>query len=99
MKNALHITTTLDHPDLLKNLVEKLAWRRCDAGSDATGLKQRKLIDTSSTETYVSGTIVLMDEDDNSSTCVNMPFITCFLFTCKKEDKDSYNIEWSISLS
>ena len=99
MKNALHITTTVDQPDLLKNLVEKLAWRRYDTGNNATSQEHREVIDTSSTETYISGTIALANETDDPSSRINMPFITCFLFTCKKETKDSYNIEWSISLS
>ena len=29
---------------------------------------------------------------------INMPFITRFLFTCIKEKKDSYKLEWSFSL-
>jgi len=92
MKNSLHITATVDQPDLLKNLVEKLAYRRIEyTVSPARDLT----IDTSSTEAYVSGTIAMDHEGEQ----LNIPFITCFMFTCIKRKGAPYELAWSQSLS
>lgn len=96
MNNTLLISTTLDHPALLENLVEKLAWRRYDLGYGAARVPENWLaVDTSTGETYVSGTLGINEQDE----MVNMPFITRFLFTCVKEKNGSYKLEWSSSLS
>ena len=52
-------------------------------------------LETSSTETYVSGTMAIETKNQQ----INMPFITSFLFTCIKESKDTYSLEWGISMS
>jgi hypothetical protein len=96
MKKPLKITATLDKPTLIEDMVEKLADRRVDVGySNALVPQELKAIDTSSTETYVSGTVGLNDNDDS----INMPFITCFLFTCIKGKEKPYKLEWVSSLS
>jgi hypothetical protein len=95
MNNSLLINATLDQPGLLENLVEKLAQRHCDTGyGKAVVPKSWKAVETSSTDTFVSGTIAMAGEDE----LINMPFITRFLFTCIKEKKDTYKLEWSFSL-
>lgn len=96
MKKSLLITATLDKPDLLENLVEKLAYRHCDLGYGKEKMPDnREALETSSTETYVSGTITLDDAGEQ----INMPFITCFLFTCIKGKDGVYKLEWGTSLS
>ena len=100
MNNVIHITATLDQPELLENLVEKLASRRYDIGYSKEIVPQDwQAVETSSTETYISGTLAfsgLMNDDDVS---INIPFITSMLFTCIKGTEDDYRLLWSSSLS
>lgn len=96
MKNSLHITAIFDQPGFLESLVEKLADRRYDIGySNAPVPKDSEAIETSSTETYTSGTVAI---DDNNE-MINMPFITPFLFTCTKKESEPYKLAWSVSFS
>ena len=96
MKKPLQITATLDRPTLLEDMVEKLADRRIDFGyCNAAVPRELKVIDTSSTETYVSGTVAIKYNKE----IINMPFITCFLFTCIKRKQKPYKLEWAVSLS
>lgn len=96
MKKALHITAVLDQPGLLEDLVEKLAHRRYDLGySKAIVPPLFQAIETSSTETYVSGTVSLAINDE----LINMPFITSFVFTCTKSKNEAYKLGWGTSLS
>ena len=96
MKNTLHITAIIDHPGFLEDIVEKLAYRHFESGVKKTKIPfNREVLETSSTETYVSGTMAIEDGDQQ----INMPFITRFLFSCVKVDKDVYSLEWGISLS
>lgn len=96
MKNSLHITAIFDQPGFLESLVEKLADRRYDIGySNAIVPEDSEAIETSSTETYTSGTVAI-DEGDE---LINMPFITRFLFTCTKNENEPYKLAWSASLS
>ena len=102
MKQTLHISASFDQPEFVQNLVERLAYRRYELGFD----KQRmppglKALETSSTETYVTGTLAL-DFPSNTGSGeerINMPFITAFLFTCIKGKSDPYQLIWSSSLS
>ena len=102
MDNTLLISATLDQPGFLEDLVEKLAYRHYDIGySKAAVPKNWKAIETSSTETYVSGTLA-MDLSVNEKTRedhIDLPFITSFLFTCIKGEKEPYQLIWSSSLS
>lgn len=96
MKKDLHISTYFDQPVFLEELVEKLAYRHYDIGySKAIVPHDSEAIETSSTETYVSGTAAI--EENNEQ--FNMPFITRFLFTCIKGKSGSYKLAWSSSLS
>ena len=96
MNKSLSITTILTEPDLLINLVEKLAWRRSDYSKGKMKLpKNLKLLETSSIETYVNGTVALAGDGDT----INMPFTTCFMFTCSKEKNELYKVAWASSLS
>lgn len=97
MKKHLQISAAFDQPELVQNLVERLAYRRYELGY-GTQLMPRglKALETSSTETYVSGTMAI-DADNNE--IINMPFITCFLFTCIKGKSEPYQLIWSSSLN
>jgi hypothetical protein len=100
MNNNLHITATLDQPELLENLVEKLASRRYDIGYSREAVPQDwEAVETSSTETYVSGTLSFGGVANNDDAFINMPFITSMLFTCIKGKEDDYRLLWSSSLS
>ena len=100
MNRVLNITAILDQPELLENLVEKLASRRYDIGYSREIVPQDwQAVETSSTETYISGTLAfsgLMNDDDVS---INIPFITSMLFTCIKGTEDDYRLLWGRSLS
>ena len=91
MKNSLHITAIIDHPGFLEDIIEKLAMRHNTESSQF----DNSAIETSSTETYVSGTMVI----ENSKEHFDMPFIAPFLFTCIKRSEDTYSLEWGLSLS
>ena len=102
MKQALHISATFDQPELLQNLVERLAYRRYDLGYGSEKMPRGfKALETSGTETYVSGTIAFdfSADRENKTEHINMPFITCFLFTCIKGKTEPYQMIWSCSLS
>ena len=89
MKKTLHITAAFDKPDFVEDFVEKLADGKTDNGYG-----------TSSTEAYVSGDVSLNYTDQNNKPArINMPFITCFLFTCTKSKHRNCKLECSISLS
>ncbi|HRE36882.1 MAG TPA: hypothetical protein PK092_00465 [Chitinophagaceae bacterium] len=97
MKKLLHISAAFDQPELVQNLVERLAYRRYELGYGTQMMPRGlKALETSSTETYVSGTIAI-DADNNE--IINMPFITCFLFTCIKGKSEPYQLIWSSSLN
>lgn len=96
MKKSLQITATIDQPGFLEDMVEKLASRHNDLGYNKQQMPDdRQALETSSTETYVSGTVVIDEEGYQ----INMPFITSFLFTCTKGNEDQYNLEWGSSMS
>jgi hypothetical protein len=102
MKKHLHISAAIDQPEFLQNLVEKLAYRRYEFGFSKQGMPRGlKALETSSTEAYVSGTVALEFPADTKEGVekINMPFITCFLFTCIKGYGDPYKLIWSTSLS
>lgn len=100
MKRDLHISASFDQPDLLQNMVEKLAYRRNELGYGNEKMPGGlKALETSSTETYVSGTIAFEVDCGGTNEKINMPFITCFLFTCIKEQTEPYQLIWSCSMS
>ena len=95
MKKSLHITAIIDQPDFLEDIVEKLALRHTYNYSSSKLANKKDTVETSSTETYVSGTMVIEDREEK----INMPFITPFLFTCVKQSEDTYSLEWGLSMS
>jgi hypothetical protein len=96
MKKHLHISAAFDEPEFVQNLVERLAYRRYDIGFGNEKMPEGwKALETSSTETYVSGNLGIEETAEK----INMPFITAFLFTCVKGKKDPYQLIWSSSLS
>ncbi|HEY4198324.1 MAG TPA: hypothetical protein VGM63_22440 [Mucilaginibacter sp.] len=100
MNQSLNITATLDQPDLLESLVEKLASRRYDIGYSKEIMPQDwQAVETSSTETYISGTLSFSGLVNNDDASINIPFITSMLFTCIKGKEDDYRLLWSSSLS
>lgn len=102
MKKNLHISATFDEPEMVQNLVERLAYRRYELGFDKAPMpKGLKALETSSTEAYVSGTLGLEFPANNEAGIekINMPFITCFTFTCIKGKTEPYQLIWSSSLN
>ena len=100
MNKSLNIVATVDQPGLLESLVEKIASRRYDIGYSKEMVPHNwQAIETSSTETYVSGTLSFSGLTNNDDALVNLPFITSMLFTCIKGKEDSYRLLWSSSLS
>lgn len=102
MKKHLHISAAFDQPEFVQNLVERLAYRRYELGFGNEKMPPGfKALETSSTETYVSGTMVIDFPVDTKTgeERINMPFITCFLFTCIKGKTDPYQLIWSSSLN
>jgi hypothetical protein len=100
MDTTLHITAILDQPELLESLVEKLASRRYDIGYSKQVVPGNwQPVETSSTETYVSGTLSLSGMTNNEKDTINIPFITSMLFTCIKDKNEDYKLAWSSSLS
>src|SRR5262245_29114974 len=96
MKKEFYISTTIDQPGLLENLVEKLAYRRNDFGYSKVKMPVNlKAIETSSAETYASGTLAMTDNFEN----LKIPFITSFFFTCVKITEDKYRLTWASSMS
>ena len=102
MKQTLHISAAFDKPEFVQNLVEGLAYRRFEFCYGNEKMPPGfKALETSTIETYVSGTIAidLPADTETGEERINMPFITCFLFTCIKGKTDPYQLIWSSSLS
>lgn len=96
MNHDLLISAVFDQPGLLESFVEKLALRRYDPGFSAANVPNTlKAFESSSTETFVSGTIAIAEYED----VINMPFITRYLFTCTREKEGTYKFEGGFSLS
>ncbi len=101
MKQDLYINAMFDQPEFVQTLIEKLAYRRYEFGFTKLKMPRGlKALEPSSTEAYVSGTVALEYPINNEEAeRINMPFITCFLFTCIKGEGDPYKLIWSTSLS
>ena len=96
MKPALRLDARLDAPELVQNLVERLAYRRYERGFSQLPVPAGwKALETSTTEAFVSGTV----EMDDNGTTIRMPFITGILFTCVKGDREPYQLIWSVSMN
>lgn len=94
MKKRINITASFDKPDLLECMIEELAYRRNETSTcEAIVPGSVQAISTSSTETYVSGTVEFNDKKD----VMRIPFITSFLFTCIRGTNEGYKLNWAIS--
>jgi len=99
MKKELNVIANLYDPDLLKNLVEKLASSHVDFGYNEAWVPANwKALETCGTVAYVMGTFSMQTENIVKEE-INVPFTSCFLFTCIKEKYGLFNLEWSSSLS
>ena len=93
-RSQIDIIANVEDPCILQLLVETLA-------ESKRGLPFRlrrvhhgwKVIESSSIEARVSGGINFSHERT-----ANIPFVTCFVFTCTK-GKGKYELKWSNSLS
>jgi len=96
MKQALHIVALIDEEAFLEDMVEKLALRHTYSNPRQKSIAGNiRTVETSSTETYVSGTMAIETLDEH----INVPFVTNFLFTCIKVSRDTYSLEWGVSMS
>ena len=97
MKKNLHLTATIDRPELLEDMVEKLATRRYETGfGKASVPKKWQALETSSIEAFVSGVI---EFDYNEEIRIRIPFITCLVFSCIKEKNEAYQLSWTASFN
>jgi hypothetical protein len=96
MKKNLHITASIDQPELMEDMVERLAYRNTDIGyAKASMTGDWQAVDTSSVEKYVTGTL----EVDFGTENIQIPFISSFLFSCIRDENHPYKLNWSLSLS
>lgn len=94
--SAIAIIATLEDPDMLQVLVEKLAECNVDIGYSLQQVQPGwKAIDTSSIEVLASVGIQFSNNEDST----NISFVTSFLFTCIKSSQGKYDLTWSHSLS
>ena len=97
MKKDIHLVASVDKPDVLEDIIEKLAIRPNDRGYVKASIPQAwRALDTSSVEAYMSGNIQF---DYNESSRINIPYTTGFVFSCIKEKSGPYDLKWSFSLS
>ena len=97
MKKDLHLTASVDKPEVLENIIEELATRRYDIGyGSAKTPAPWHAIESSSVEAYLSGRI---EFDYNETQRIRIPYITCFVFSCTKVKQDPYDLTWAISLT
>ena len=98
MKKTFNVTANLYDPGLLKSLVEKLASSKVDFGyNEALVPENWNAMKTCCTMAYVMGTFSIQINGVEKQ--MNIPFTSCFLFTCIKEKYGLFNLEWSSSLS
>ena len=93
-----HVTikTKIHKPAILKNLVERLADKRNDAGYCHEKVHPGWLaVDSSSIEAFVSGDMNISSEMEH----IYSSFLTNFFFTCTKDKGEPYKLLWISSLS
>jgi hypothetical protein len=97
MKKDLHLVASVDRPEMLHEIIVKLAIRPNDVGHGKARIARSwYALDTSSIEAYISGGV---EFDYNETQRINIPYITGFVFSCTKEHDRSYDLKWSFSLS
>ena len=98
MNNRLNISAVLDEPILLTEIIEQLAsCKKAHPFGREIVHPEWKSISTTTTEVFVSGTVALAVKDKMAP--VSMPFNSNFLFTCTREKKSGFTLEWGLSLS
>ncbi len=92
----LAITVTLREARLLEDMVEGMAGIRHDTeyGRNPV-LPGWRAIETSTVDSYAGGDMIFSDQIDLSQ----VSFVSCFLFTCVKNQVEGYDLAWSCSLS
>jgi hypothetical protein len=94
-RSQIAITATVEEPCMLQLLVETLAESHSDLGYYSKKVQPGwKAMETSSIEARVSGGINFSSDKN-----INTPFVTCFLFSCRKVSNGRYELTWSNSLS
>lgn len=97
MKKDLHLTANFDQPELLENMVEKLAEPRYGGKRHLPAVPDEwEVIETSSIEVFASG-MVEFDYDDEKR--IRIPFVTCVIFSCTRHDKESCDLCWAASFN
>lgn len=96
MKQKLQIKATVENPQMLESIVERLATRHYDTAVKTVVPKAWQALESSSVESYVSGTI---DIKGKGLQPVHLPYTSSFLFSCTREKKEAYQLRWCISLS
>ena len=92
----LAITVTLRESRLLEDMVEGMAGIRHDAEYGRKPvLPGWRAIETSTVDSYAGGDMTFSSQVDLSQ----VSFVSCFLFTCIKNQVDGYDLAWSCSLS
>lgn len=88
------VTVTLDHFQLTRDLVEKLAFRSFAAPEKKDDLDGMAM-DLSSIEAYVKGSLHLAEGDRSR----RVPFLGSYFFTCVQTSKGDNLMHWAHSLS
>ena len=97
MKKDLHLIASVDRPEVLEDIIEKLAIRQNDIGyAKAAVPKAWTALDSSSVEAYISGAV---EFDYSETQRIKVTYITGFLFSCIKEKNEPYDLKWSFSMS
>lgn len=91
----LTISATLCEPELIRKLVERLAFRNPVKEFSGNLKPGWQYFDSSSIEAYVSGDMRLASKTD----MIQVPFANSFVFTCIRVNKDQFLLTWCNSLS
>lgn len=96
MKQILQIEADFDKPELLRNMVERIATRRPDIGFYQQPVPSSQVaLETSTTEVYVCGSLSIKERGNS----MQLHFDSNFMFTCIKSKHTLYEMTWSVSLS
>ena len=97
MKKNLHLTATLDQPELLVDIVERLATQRNENSHEIVRVPgEWQVMETSSIEVYASGSVEFDYNDDQR---IRVPFVTCLIFSCTREKNNCCDVCWAASFN
>ena len=97
MKKNLHLTATLDQPELLEDMVERLATLRNENSHELVQVPgEWQVMETSSIEVYASGSV---EFDYNDEQRIRVPFVTCLIFSCTRENNNCCDVCWAASFN